>query len=157
METKSTKSTESTESRLLRKAKEEMIASFNIAAIKQWIADGEPFEEHDEVLAFKEYHGITEKTGDESVNAERAGRVAHSKSKRAGRRTYINEGSKCFNGGITNKNSWKDNLNTRQARHVPAPAKGIQACNRIVNSKYSSQDTRSQNISGSNEISGGHA
>lgn len=60
METKSTKSTESTESRLLRKAKEEMIASFNIAAIKQWIADGEPFEEHDEVLAFKEYHGITE-------------------------------------------------------------------------------------------------
>lgn len=44
----------------LEKAKEEMIAFFNIAAIKKWIANGEPFEEHDEVLAYKKYHGITE-------------------------------------------------------------------------------------------------
>ena len=37
-----------------------MIASVNITAIKKWIADGKPYEKHDEVLLFKEYHGITE-------------------------------------------------------------------------------------------------
>ena len=58
METNSTNSTKSTKS--LEKLKEELVASANITAIKKWIADGEPYEEHDEVLLFKEYHGITE-------------------------------------------------------------------------------------------------
>ncbi|CAB4420883.1 unnamed protein product [Rhizophagus irregularis] len=65
----------------LEKVKEEMITSFNIAAIKKWIADGEPFEEHDEVLAYKEYHGITEKIESKSVNTEKAKKIAHLKPK----------------------------------------------------------------------------
>ena len=36
----------------------ELVASANIEAIRKWIADGEPYEEHEENLMYKELERI---------------------------------------------------------------------------------------------------
>ena len=55
-----TESIESIKAKALEKFGKKLEATANIAAIKQWIAEGEPYEEHEEVILFKDYHGITE-------------------------------------------------------------------------------------------------
>nr|CAG8494788.1 5813_t:CDS:2 [Entrophospora candida] len=61
----------------LKKLIEEERASINWTEVNKWIAEGEPYEEHEEILMFMNQNGVADSDGDGRNDATRGGEHPH--------------------------------------------------------------------------------
>ncbi|CAH1760868.1 7202_t:CDS:2 [Entrophospora sp. SA101] len=106
----------------LKKLIEESRASINWTEVNKWIAVGEPYEEHEEILMFMNQNGVADSRsdGDGRNDAIRGGEYPHGE-------TFYRDSRKANQKAGTKSHS-RTSTTTRSKKH--------QHCNKVAGSKH---------------------